>query len=215
MSSGNLSDSKLAIPLLKKLDSIGNDQFQLVIFDAGYDYEPIYCQALSQTMRVVIPYNVRREGEFIGFDEHYHPTCVREHSYRYDSFDKKCNTLKFTRPKECVTCPLREDSLCQKVFKIKCDTDVRKFTYPTRGTLLWKQLYKERTTVERVNAYLKEYFQLNNVRHRTGKKVKMHFDLVTFIYNACKISADQMNAFLNQEKKCIILKIIFINIGIV
>lgn len=82
MSSGNLSDCKAAIPLLKKLHHFGNGQFTIAIFDAGYDVEPIYRQAVSQSMRVVIPYNVRREGEYIGFDEHFRPTCVREHRYQ-------------------------------------------------------------------------------------------------------------------------------------
>ena len=91
-------------------------------------------------MSAVIPYNVQNEGEYLGFDEHFRLTCVREHSYCYDSFDEKYRTLTFTRPKECVTCSLRDDSLCQKVFKIKCDTDIRKFTYPARGSELWKQL---------------------------------------------------------------------------
>ena len=104
--------------------------------------------------------------------------------------------IKYTRPKECATCPLRDDSLCQKVFKIKCETDIRKYTYPARGSDLWKKLYKERTAVERVNAYLKQFFQLNNVRHRTGRKAKLHFNLVTFIYNACKLAVDRINAQL-------------------
>jgi len=50
-----------------------------------------------------------------------------------------------------------------------------------------------------VNAYLKEYFQLNNVRHRTGRKAKLHFNLVTFIYNACKLAVDRLNAKLNEQ----------------
>ena len=37
-------------------------------------------------MRAVIPNNVRNESEFIGIDEEFHPTCVREqaivNSYR-------------------------------------------------------------------------------------------------------------------------------------
>ncbi|WP_371862315.1 hypothetical protein [Weizmannia acidilactici] len=55
--------------------------------------------------------------------------------------------------------------------------------------------------VERVNAYLKEYFQLNNVRYRTGKRAKVHFDLVTLIYNASKLAADRINAMLNQGQQ--------------
>ena len=201
MSSGNLSDSKAAIPLLKKIATLLPKHFTTALFDAGYDYEPIYKQAQVQTMRAVIPYNVRNEGEYIGFDEHFRPTCVREHSYCYDSFDEKYRTLKFTRPKECETCPLREDSLCQKVFKIKCESDIRKYTHPARGSQLWKKLYKERTAVERVNAYLKQYFQLNNIRHRTGKKAKLHFHLVTFIYNASKLAVDRMNALLQVQNE--------------
>lgn len=199
MSSGNLSDSKVAIPLLKKVTHLIPDHFTAAIFDAGYDYEAIYRQILTQEMKAVIPYVKRREGEMVGFDEHFRPTCVREHSYCYDSFDEKYQTLKFTRPKECTTCPLREDSLCQKVFKVKCETDIRKYTYPARGSELWKKLYKERTAVERVNAYLKQFFQLNNVRHRTGRKAKLHFNLVTFIYNACKLAVDRINVLLQLQ----------------
>lgn len=199
MTSANVSDSKLAIPLLKKIHQLCEGHFTTGIYDAGYDYEPIYRQLTTHHMRSVIPYNKRNEGEFIGFDEQYRPTCVREHSYRYDSYDSKYRTLKFTQPKECETCPLRHDSLCQKVFKIKCDIDLRKFTYPARDTELWKRLYKERSAVERVNAYLKGYFQLNNVRHRTGKKAKLHFGLVTLIYNACKLAVDRINFILKTE----------------
>lgn len=200
MTSGNLHDSKAAIPLLKKVEHLIPNHFTIALFDAGYDYEPIYTQAIRQKMHAVIPYNIRREGEYIGFDEHFRPTCVREHSYCYDSFDEQYRTLKFTRPKECAACPLREDSLCQKVFKIKCDSDIRKYTYPARGSKLWKTLYKERTAVERVNAYLKQYFQLKNVRHRTGRKAKLHFNLVTFIYNACKLAADRIQVILQNQK---------------
>lgn len=199
MSSGNLSDSKAAIPLLKKVAEIIPNQFTTAVFDAGYDYEAIYRQILNQDMKAIIPYVKRRESEILGFDADFRPTCVREHSYCYDSFDEKYQALKFTRPKECATCPLREDSLCQKVFKIRCETDIRKYTYPARGSALWGKLYKERTAVERVNAYLKEYFQLNNVRHRTGRKAKLHFNMVTFIYNACKLAVDFFNAQLNDQ----------------
>ena len=201
MSSGNLSDSKAAIPLLKKVGEVVPNQFTTAIFDAGYDYEAIYRQISNQDMKAVIPYVKRNESELLGFDEHFRPTCVREHSYCYDSFDEKYKSLKFTRPKECATCPLREDSLCQKVYKIKCETDIRKYTYPARGSALWKKLYKERTAVERVNAYLKEYFQLNNVRHRTGRKAKLHFQLVTFIYNSCKLAVDRMNVLLQAQQQ--------------
>ncbi|MCF6095363.1 transposase, partial [Microaerobacter geothermalis] len=86
--------------------------------------------------------------------------------------------------------------LCQKVYKIKKTTDLRRYPAPARGTQAWKNLYNERTAVERVIAYLKEYFQLNNIRHRTGELAKVHFDLICLLFNASKLAVDRMNAQL-------------------
>jgi len=197
--SGNLNDGKAAIPLLKKIDRDLPTLFSAGLFDAGYDYEPIYQQLMNQNLQAVIPYNRRNEGEIIGYADFFAPTCVLEHSNRYDSLDPKYNTLKYTRPKECATCPLKFDSLCQKTHKIKQSTDIRKYTNPARGSKKWDELYKERTAVERVNAYLKEFFGLNNVRHRTGKKAKLHFQLVTLVYNASKLATDRIRVTLENQ----------------
>ena len=178
MSSASLNDGKAAIPLLKGIqERLSSLNIRYGTLDAGYDYEAIYKQLHQMNAKAIIAYNKRNEGEILGFDEHFAPTCVREHSYRYDSFDEKYQTLKYTQPLECKTCPLANDSLCQKVYKIKMETDIRKYSAPGRGSEAWKKLYKQRTAVERVNAYLKEFFQLKNVRYRTGKKAKVHFDL--------------------------------------
>jgi transposase len=201
-SSGNLNDGKAAIPLLKGIhERLNLPSLRYETMDAGYDFEPIYQQIHRMGHQAVIAYNKRNESEPIGFDSHFAPTCVREHSYRYDSFDTKYETLKYTRPKECKDCPLANDGLYQKVYKVKITTDLRKYTAPARGSKAWKTLFKRRTSVERVNAYLKEYFQLNNVRYRTGKRAKVHFDIVTLVYNASKLAADRINVLLNQQQK--------------
>ncbi|MBU5266521.1 IS5/IS1182 family transposase, partial [Virgibacillus proomii] len=44
------------------------------------------------------------------------------------------------------------------------------------------------------------FFQLNNVRYRTGERAKVHFDMVTLVYNASKLAADRINAQLNQQQ---------------
>ena len=162
------------------------------MLDAGYDYVPIYQQIHCMEAHSIIAYNKRNEGEVIGFDKNFAPTCVREYSYRYDSYDKKYKTIKFVRPKECKDCPLAQDSLCQKVYKVRIVTDLRRYTAPARGSQTWEELYDQRTAVERVIAYLKEFFQLNNVRYRTGKRAKVHFDLITLVYNASKLAADRI-----------------------
>ena len=201
-SSGNLNDGKAAIPLLKGLDErLPLPHLQYAVMDAGYDYEPIYEQIHRIGHRAVIAYNRRNEPEPIGFDQHFAPTCVREHSYRYDSFDPKYETLKYTRPKECQDCPLANDELCQKVYKVKITTDLRRYTAPARGSRAWQDIYKKRSAVERVNAYLKEFFQLNNVRYRTGKRAKVHFDFAILIYNAAKLACDRLNQELEQQNQ--------------
>lgn len=200
-SSGNLNDGKVAIPLLKGIqERVRIPTLRYKTMDAGYDFEAIYTQIHRMGHQAVIAYNKRNEPELVGFDKHFAPTCVREHSYRYDSFDQKYETLKYTRPSECKDCPLANEGLCQKVYKVKITTDLRKYTAPARGSKAWKTIFKRRTAVERVNAYLKEYFQLNNVRYRTGKRAKVHFDLVTLVYNASKLAADRINAVLNQQQ---------------
>ncbi|GED18217.1 IS1182 family transposase [Aneurinibacillus migulanus] len=199
MSSGSLNDGKAAIPLLKGLQKLPLS-VRYGIMDAGYDSVPIYQQIYRMEAYSIIAYNKRNEGETIGFDSHFAPTCVREYSYRYDSYDPKYKTLKFVRPKECKDCPLAQDSLCQKIYKIRIETDVRRYTAPARGTKKWEELYDQRTAVERVIAYLKEFFQLNNVRYRTGKKAKFHFDLVTLVYNASKLAADRIGKELKNTQ---------------
>jgi transposase len=202
MSSASLNDGKAAIPLLKGIqEKLSSLNIRYGLMDAGYDYLPIYRQLLNMKVLGIIAYNKRNEGEILGFDENFAPTCVREHSYRYESYDEKYHSLKYVKPKECDTCPLANDSLCQKVYKVKIETDIRKYTAPGRGSEAWKKLYKQRTAVERVNAYLKEFFQLKNVRYRSGKRAKVHFDLVTLVYNSTKLAVDRINKQMKEMKQ--------------
>jgi len=71
-------------------------------------------------------------------------------------------------------------------------SDPRKYTVPARGSASYKELYKQRTAVERINAYLKEYFQLNNVRHR-GKRAQVDFQFSILAYTLCKLAVDRLN----------------------
>lgn len=84
---------------------------------------------------------------------------------------------------------------------MKITKDLRRYTAPARGSKTWQSIYNRRTAVERVNAYLKEFFQLNNVCYRTGKRTKVHFDIVTLMYKASKLAVDRTNTVLNQESQ--------------
>jgi transposase len=198
--SGNMNDAKAAIPLLKGVaERFPVLNITKVMADAGYDYNPIYEQMYRMKADGIIAYNKRNEASPIGVDKYFAPTCVLEHPHLYDSYDVKYETLKYTRPKECRDCPLAHDTLCQKVIKIKKIINLRRYPAPARGSKTWKELYKERTSVERVNAYLKEYFQLNNVRYRSGELAKVHVDLLCLLYNASKLAVDRINAKLNRQ----------------
>lgn len=150
ISSGSLNDGKAAIPLLKGIQKI-HPYFHLnfAFMGAGYDYDPIYDQIHRMKGYSIIAYNKKRESDPIGFDANFAPTCVREHSYRYDSFDKKYQPLKYTCPKECKECPLAKEFLCQKVYKVKIETDLRRYSAPARGSVAWKEHHKEHS---RLNA---------------------------------------------------------------
>lgn len=49
--------------------------------DAGYDFESIYQQLQTMNAHGNIAYNKRNERETLGLNEHFPPTCVREHSF--------------------------------------------------------------------------------------------------------------------------------------
>jgi transposase len=192
LSSGNINDGKMAIPLLKALAERHPDlPVSLVLADAGYDLVPIYKQAETMGARALIDYNRRNEQPEANLDKYFRPVCKEGHSYRYDSYESKYETIKYTQPKECKDCPFN-DGQCQKVFKKKVSDNPRRYTVPARGSDSYHEQYKKRTAVERVNAYLKEYFQLNNIRHR-GALAKVDFEFSCLVYTACKLTVDRLN----------------------
>ncbi len=76
---------------------------------------------------------------------------------------------------------------------------LRHYNAPACGSRAWKKLYNERSSVERVIGYLKEFFQLNNVRYRTGERAKVHFDLVTMVYNGMKLASARLTRQSNMD----------------
>lgn len=193
LSSGNVNDGKIAIPLLKALHELYPElKPSYSLLDAGYDYSPIYQQVKAIGSRALIDYNPRNEQLPEDKDKYFRPKCQQGHPYRYDSYDSQYDTLKYTQPKECKECPMKENNQCQKVFKVKVSSDPRKYTVPARGSGSFFEIYKQRTAVERVNAYLKEYFQLNNIRHR-GNLAKVDFEFSILAYTLCKLAVDRLN----------------------
>ncbi|WP_399553679.1 transposase [uncultured Vagococcus sp.] len=60
---------------------------------------------------------------------------------------------------------------------------------PTRGTRAWWKHYKERTSVERVNAYLKDNYGPNSTTYFTGTRVVVKHHLIQLTYNLKTVCA--------------------------
>jgi transposase len=196
-SSANMNDGKMSIPLIKALATRHPYlNINTILADAGYDYEAVYKLIWSIGAKPLIDYNPHNGSK----DEHCRPLCKEGHAYNYDSYDEKYRTLKYTQPKECEQCPLK-DGGCQKVIKVKIDSDMRKYTVPARGSQSYKDLYKKRTSVERVNAYTKGFFQLNNIRHCGGTLAKVDFDISYLVYTLSKLAVDRINKQMKEMKQ--------------
>jgi hypothetical protein len=198
-SSANPNDQRMAILLLKGLQlKFPSLKVKHVLGDKGYDSKAVYQLIHSLGAYPVIDMIHHTEPPE-GMNKDYNPVCKEGHVYRYDSFDAKYETLRYTRPSECTSCPFAESG-CQKVFKIRIETDLRKHTYPARGSESFKNLYKKRTAVERVFAYLKEYFGMQRTRHR-GIRASVDFQLSTLAYNLSKYALDRLNKQLSKSQQ--------------
>jgi transposase len=198
-SSANPNDQRMAVILLKGLLlKFPMLKVKHILGDKGYDCAAIYQLIHSLGSYPAIPM-IHHKDPPEGMNLDYTPVCSQGHAYRYDSFDAKYETLKYTQPSECKGCPL-SGSGCQKVFKIRIETDLRKHTYPARGSESFTELYKKRTAVERVFAYLKEYFGMKRTRHR-GVRASVDFQLSTLAYNLSKFALDKLNQQLRNSQQ--------------
>lgn len=196
------ADVSLAIPTIRKVDALTKAARPVndYLFDKGYDANAIYEELhhLGHEPIIALKKVPDNNGEV---DAHFTPTCLLEHSYRYDSFDKRYGALKFLRPEaHCRECPLQHEGLCQKVIKVKQMNDPRKYNHPARGTLAWKQLYNQRSSVERVNGYLKSTYQLNQTKHYQAPQAIAEYLLIQLAYNA-KTFANQRMKYTKKRKE--------------
>lgn len=131
------ADISLVIPTVRKVHKL-TQQAQpanYYSFDKGYNAVALYEELHQLNHEPIIA--LKRVPENGGeVDKYFTPTCFLEHSYHYDSFDKRYGVLKFVRPENhCRECPLQNQGLCQKVIKVKQMIDPRKYNHPERRTL--------------------------------------------------------------------------------
>ena|SRR5699024_7898952 len=96
--------------------------------EARYNYEPIYQQVYQVNQRPIIAYDKQNEPEPLEFDKHFALICVRERSYRYNSYDAEYETLRYTHIIRCSDITLVQKAFRQQVFKRKIIINFRLYT---------------------------------------------------------------------------------------
>ncbi|MGF7186771.1 hypothetical protein GGQ84_002902, partial [Desulfitispora alkaliphila] len=110
------------------------------------------------------------------------------------------NRLKFRCPHVLgkVNCP-QGSNWCSKsnyglVRKVNVNKDYRRFSAPHRDTRQWKELYNERTSVERCFGRLKEHLTVNDLHVSGIEKVKTHVHLNAIVLLTSALALKKSNA---------------------
>jgi len=175
----NVYDGEIAIPLMKEVAEAYHWKFKFVMMDAGYDQVKNYDAARSYDAQAIIALNKRGEKEPpAGMASDGTPRCSMGYDMVYWGADGE--RLKFRCPHAVgkVECPLGiaacSDSNYGMVIKKNIAEDIRRYSIPHRNTRGWKELYNERTSVERCNSRLKENLTANDTHVQGIQKVTAH-----------------------------------------
>ncbi|MBP2898874.1 transposase [Escherichia coli] len=194
----HVNDGDMAPPLIEQVVVETNVKF--FILDAGYDQLKNYEVARNVGAQAVIPMNLRNEKEPpAGMTSNGTPCCSMGFPMTYWGTDR--DHLKFRCPHATgkVDCPLGMASCSASnygmVVKIDTKSDLRRYCSPHRDTKRWKELYNERTSVERCNSRLKTYLTADAMHVWGIQKVTTHQYL-----NAIVLLASAL-AMARQSKK--------------
>lgn len=103
----------------------------------------------------------------------------------YGGFEAERGTLKYRCPKDHYGCRCTWASQCEikKAVRVKLDQDRRVFTPLARSSYKWRDMYKKRTAVERVNSRLDvSYgFEQHFIRGLSKMKLRMGIALVVML----------------------------------
>ena len=93
----------------------------------------------------------------------------------YAGFEKDRNTLKYRCPVQAygLSCKNHKNCKFKNGLRIKISTNRRLFTPLPRSSYKWQNLYKTRTSIERLNGRLDEFFGFEKHYIRGLKKMKL------------------------------------------
>ena len=194
----NVYDGEMAIPLMKEVIEDLGWKVKFVMMDAGYDQVKNYEAVRSYGAQAIIAMNKRGEMEPpAGIASNGTPRCTMGYEMVYWGAEK--NRLKFRCPHAVgkTDCPLGiaacSDSNYGMVVKKAIAEDVRRYANPHRDTRGWKELYNERTAVERCNSRLKDYLVVNDLHVRGIQKVTAAVYLNAIVLLASALAMSKVN----------------------
>ncbi|NMM55575.1 transposase, partial [Paenibacillus aquistagni] len=79
------------------------------------------------------------------------------------------------------------------VVKVDAKDDLRRYCSPHRDTKRWKELYNERTSVERCNSRLKTYLTADDMHIWGIQKVKTHQYLNAIVLLASALAMNRQS----------------------
>jgi len=189
----NCSDVEIAPALMKEScefhrNILGRDPLHYLM-DAGYDAGYIYKQALNQKGQAIIKLNHRgHENKSTEFTENGTPYCPAGHPMVYCGTEKKKLLNKFRCPTSCgqeVNC--QNECGCTNSYgytkRISIKKNPRLFCSPHRDTHNWKELYSQRSSIERLFSVLKTHLNMDKLTRRGINKAftDVMISLITFL----------------------------------
>jgi IS5 family transposase len=194
----HVNDGDMAPTLMEQVAA--GTKVKFFMLDAGYDQFKNYEAARSVKAQAIIPMNLRNEKEApAGMTSSGTPCCSMGFTMTYWGADS--DHLKFRCPHATgkVDCPLGmaacSSSNYGMVVKVDMKSDLRRYSSPHRGTIRWKELYNERTSVERCNSRMKTHLTADSMHVWGIQKVTTHQYL-----NAIVLLASAL-AMARQSKK--------------
>lgn len=188
----HVNDGEMAPGLIEKVAVDNRTKF--VILDAGYDQLKVYEAARNVKAQAIIPLNPRGEKEPpAGMTANGTPRCSMGFAMTYWGADG--DYLKFRCPHATgkVDCPLGmaacSSSNYGMVVKVDAKDDLRRYCSPHRDTKRWKELYNERTSVERCNSRMKTYLTADDIHVWGIQKVMTHQYLNAIVLLVSALSA--------------------------
>ena len=175
-------DGTMALPLIEQFFEKYKDTFKPKYYamDSAYDLDYVYKEIINEYQGIpIIAYNPR--GSYAppeGLDEDFNPICSGGYKLAYWGKDR--NYLKFRCPHAVGKCNCPHGMIwCSNsnygyTLKVNFKENPRYYGYPLRYSNTWKIQYDKRTSSERCNSRLKVYLNLDNVRSKGIKKVKVH-----------------------------------------